>query len=256
VPEGDTVWRTARRLHAALAGRELLRSDFRVPRYATLDLSGRTVDEAVSRGKHLLIRAGDLTIHSHLKMEGSWQVYRPGERWRKPAFQARVVLENAAATAVGFQLGLLDVVPRAREDEVVGHLGPDLLGPDWDEDEALRRLRLDPGRPVGLALLDQRNLAGIGNIYRCEVCFLAGVHPLAPVGEVADLPRLVRLSKRPRRRLLGLRTGPAALAALRRPGGAHPARQYRPGPAGPVLLPVLPARSHRMMVTDIPQGGR
>jgi endonuclease-8 len=196
VPEGDTVWRTARRLQAALAGRELLRSDFRVPRYATLDLSGRTVDEAVSRGKHLLIRAGDLTIHSHLKMEGSWQVYRPGERWRKPAFQARVVLENAAATAVGFQLGLLDVVPRAREDEVVGHLGPDLLGPDWDEDEALRRLRLDPGRPVGLALLDQRNLAGIGNIYRCEVCFLAGVHPLAPVGEVADLPRLVGLSKR------------------------------------------------------------
>ncbi|MFD1214740.1 Fpg/Nei family DNA glycosylase [Arthrobacter sp. GCM10027362] len=196
MPEGDTVWRTARRLHAALAGRELLRTDFRVPRYATLDLSGRIVDEAVSRGKHLLIRTGDLTIHSHLKMEGSWQVYRPGERWRKPAFQARVVLETAAATAVGFQLGLLDVVPRAGEDEVVGHLGPDLLGPDWDEEEALRRLRLAPERPVGLALLDQRNLAGIGNIYRCEVCFLAGVHPLAPVGEVPDLPRLVRLSKR------------------------------------------------------------
>lgn len=196
MPEGDTVWRTARKLHAALAGRQLLRSDFRVPRYATLDLSGRTVDEAVARGKHLLIRTGDLSIHSHLKMEGSWQVYRPGERWRKPGFQARVVLETAAATAVGFQLGLLDVVPRTREDEVVGHLGPDLLGPDWDEDEALRRLLLAPDRPVGLALLDQRNLAGIGNIYRCEVCFLAGVNPLAPVGEVPDLQHLVRLSRR------------------------------------------------------------
>jgi endonuclease VIII len=199
VPEGDTVWRTAGVLHRALAGQELTASDFRVPRYATADLAGNTVDEAVSRGKHLLIRtsgpAGALSIHSHLKMEGSWRVYAPDQRWNKPAFQARIVLRTAQATAVGFLLGILDLLPTAEEGSAVGHLGPDLLGPDWDAAEALRRLMAQPDRAVGLALLDQRNLAGIGNVYRAELCFLARVHPLAPVGRVAELPRIVQLSK-------------------------------------------------------------
>ena len=105
MPEGDTVWRTARRLHDALAGRALTRSDFRVPQWATLDLSGVTVDEAVSRGKHLFVRAGDVSLHTHLKMEGAWHVYPPGGRWRRPAHTARVVLENADHQAVGFSLG-------------------------------------------------------------------------------------------------------------------------------------------------------
>ena len=192
MPEGDSVWRAAHQLHAALAGQTLLASDFRVPRFATLNLRDWTVQEVVPRGKHLLMRlvgpADDrLTIHSHLKMEGSWQVYPPGGRWRKPGFTARCVLRTAAADAVGFSLGVLEVIKTADEDKAVGHLGPDLLGPDWDPAEAELRVSSAPDVPVGVALLDQRNLAGIGNIYRCEVCFLAGIHPASPVAAVTDL---------------------------------------------------------------------
>jgi endonuclease-8 len=196
MPEGDTVWRTALHLDKALSGQVLLETDFRVPAHATLDLSGRTVEATVARGKHLLTRIGpDHTLHTHLKMEGSWHLYRPGTGWRRPAHEARVVLRTEEWTAVGFALGVVEVVARDAEDTVVGHLGPDLLGPDWDEAEALRRLRSDPSRPVADALLDQRNLAGIGNLYKNELCFLAGAHPRLPVCEVADLPRLVRRAR-------------------------------------------------------------
>ena len=196
MPEGDTVWRTALHLDQALSGEVLLETDFRVPAHATLDLSGRTVEATVARGKHLLTRIGaDHTLHTHLKMEGSWHLYKPGTAWRRPAHEARVVLRTEEWTAVGFALGVVEVVARDAEDTVVGHLGPDLLGPDWDEDEALRRLRADPSRPVADAILDQRNLAGIGNLYKNELCFLAGAHPRLPVSEVADLPRLVRRAR-------------------------------------------------------------
>ena len=201
MPEGDSVFRAAAQLHAALAGKELLASDFRVPRFATLKLGGWTVQEVVPRGKHLLMRVTGpapkdrLTIHSHLKMEGTWQVYPPGGRWRKPGFTARCVLRTASADAVGFSLGLLEVIPTAEEAAVVGHLGPDLLGPDWDMAEAERRLLAAPEVPIGVALLDQRNLAGIGNIYRCEACFLSGIHPATPVSEVPDLPAMITDAK-------------------------------------------------------------
>ncbi|MFF1574238.1 DNA-formamidopyrimidine glycosylase family protein [Leifsonia sp. NPDC058292] len=195
MPEGDTVYRTARRLREALEGRILTATDFRVPRYATVDLSGERVDEVVSRGKHLLIRAGDATIHSHLKMEGSWEVYAPEARWRHPAFQARAVLRTENATAVGFLLGLLEVIPRDQEDDAVGYLGPDLLGPDWDAAEAVRRLQAHPEQPIAVALLDQRNLAGIGNEYANELCFLRGMLPTRPVAD-ADLTASVDLAHR------------------------------------------------------------
>lgn len=196
MPEGDTVWRTARRLHSTLSGRQLTRSDFRVPQWAELDLTGQVVAETISRGKHLLTRLPDVTIHTHLKMEGSWHLYRPGSGWRSPAFQARLVLANAQWQAVGFRLGAVDVVERAAEISLVGHLGPDLLGPDWSMDEALLRLRADPDRPIGAALLDQRNLAGIGNMYKAEVCFLLGVNPCQPVKSVEVLPQLVDKARR------------------------------------------------------------
>jgi endonuclease-8 len=106
-----------------------------------------------------------------------------------------VVLRTDARAAVGFSLGIVELVPRSHEPDVVGHLGPDLLGGDWDEAEALRRLRSDPDRPVAEALLDQTNLAGIGNMYMAELCFTSGVHPLRPVGEVPDLERLVRRAR-------------------------------------------------------------
>jgi endonuclease-8 len=196
VPEGDTVWRTARHLDRALSGSTLVETDFRVPAHATLDLAGRPVVATLSRGKHLLTRIGDdLTLHTHLLMEGAWHLYRPGTPWRRPGHEARVVLRTQAWTAVGFALGVCEVLPRGEEGSAVGHLGPDLLGPAWDEDEALRRLRAAPDRPVADALLDQRNLAGIGNLYKSELCFLAGVHPWLPVGEVPDLPRLVRRAR-------------------------------------------------------------
>lgn len=190
MPEGDTVHQTADRL-AVLAGQELVRSDFRVPSLATVDLVGRTVLETVARGKHLLTRVeGGVTVHSHLKMEGAWLVQDAGTRWRRPAYTARVVLATATHEAVGFQV-VVDVVRTDREDDLVGHLGPDTLGPDWDLDEAVRRIIAAPEVPVGDALLDQRNLAGVGNVYKCEGCFLLGVDPHDPVASVPDLPALV-----------------------------------------------------------------
>ena len=198
MPEGDAVWRTAHRLATALDGRTLTRTDFRVPQHATADLTGGTVAETVSRGKHLLTRIShdrEWTLHTHLKMEGSWRVYRAGERWGKPGHLARVVLDAGDVSAVGFQLGIVELLPREREEEVVGHLGPDLLGPDWDEEEAVRRLTADPHRPLGEALLDQRNLAGIGTIYRSELCFLTGYDPRSPVGAVTNPLRMVRLAR-------------------------------------------------------------
>jgi endonuclease-8 len=194
VPEGDTVYRAARLLDRHLAGQVLLATDFRVPQHATADLSGGTVVATVSRGKHLLTRVdrGDerWTLHTHLKMEGAWRVLDHGQRWPRPAHQARVVLTTADKLAVGFSLGIVELVDRAAEDSLVGHLGPDLLGPDWDPDEAVRRLLAEPERPLREALLDQRNLAGIGNMYAAELCFLAGLHPQTPVGQVTDLRRL------------------------------------------------------------------
>lgn len=183
MPEGDTVFRTARRLHEALAGREVTRFDIRVPSYATADLTGETVHAVVPRGKHLLMRIGDQTLHSHLKMEGRWLVFRPGERWRSPAFQARAIVGTADAVAVGFEIAMVDLVPTADEDDLVGHLGPDLLGPDWDPIEAARRVASDP-RPVHVAILDQRNLAGLGNEYANELLFVRGLLPTRPASEL------------------------------------------------------------------------
>lgn len=209
MPEGDTVYRAARTLHRALSGPPLVRTDFRVPQLATTDLTGSRVTETASRGKHLLTRidAGSerWTLHTHLKMDGSWRVFDAGQRWDRPAHQARVVLATAEREAVGFSLGVVELLPTSDEESVVGHLGPDLLGPDWDESEALRRLLAGAGpgsageaptRPIGEALLDQRCLAGLGTVYVAETLFLAGVCPMTPVSEVADLPKVVRLAHR------------------------------------------------------------
>ncbi|RNE62519.1 DNA-formamidopyrimidine glycosylase family protein [Cryobacterium tepidiphilum] len=196
MPEGDTVYLTARNLDAALAGHELTRCDIRVPAFATVDLTGGIVERVDSRGKHLLMRIGAATIHSHLKMEGAWHLYRRGSAWRRPAFQARAVLETADWAAVGFSLGLLEVLPTATVDDELSYLGPDLLGADWDAAEAVRRVAAVPGRPIAVALADQGNLAGLGNEYVNELCFLRGLLPTRPVGEVPDLPGLIALAKR------------------------------------------------------------
>lgn len=193
MPEGDTVWLSCQRLDAALAGQVLTRSEFRVPQLATTDLTGVTVHEVVSRGKHQLFRFGNgLTLHTHFRMEGTWRIIPRGHRWAGGReHEVRAVLGTARHDAVGYRLPVVELLPTAEEDRVVGHLGPDLLGPDWDPDEALRRLRAQPDRSIGEALLDQRNLAGIGTLYRAELLFLQGVHPRTPVREVPRLPRLV-----------------------------------------------------------------
>lgn len=216
MPEGDSVWRAAARLHAALAARPLSRSDLRVPRFATADLTGRTTLEVVPRGKHLLARfEGGLTLHSHLRMDGAWRVFPAGAPWHGgPAHEIRAVLGTAEHTAVGYRLPVLELLRTADEDRAVGHLGPDLLGPDWDPDRAAANLLAAPDRPLGEALLDQRNLAGIGNIYKAELCFLAQVSPWTPVGALpeAALPRLAAAAHR----LLAANIGEPARAGGRR----------------------------------------
>lgn len=197
MPEGDTVWLTARRLHEALGGRPLVHAELRVPSLATVDLTRRTVREVVARGKHLLTRFDDgRTLHTHLRMEGSWRVHRSSARWTGgPDWQIRAILGAADNTAVGYRLGVVELLPTANEHALVGHLGPDLLGADWDGDEAIRRLGQQPGREIGDALLDQRNLAGIGNLYKAETLFLRGISPWTHVGDVPDLRRTVDLSR-------------------------------------------------------------
>ena len=193
MPEGDTVWLAARRMHVALGGRALTRFDLRVPAHATADLTGRTVLEVLARGKHMLSRIdGGLTLHTHFRMDGSWYLQRPGTRWRGgPAHEVRAVLANAEWEAVGYRLHDVKLVPTAEEDRLVGHLGPDVLGPDWDPAEAARRMAAQPDRAIGDALLDQRVLAGLGNLYKAETLFLTGVSPWTPVRQVPDVPKVV-----------------------------------------------------------------
>ena len=198
MPEGDTVWLSAKRMHDALAGRRLTASDFRVPHYATTDLSGQTVIAVAPRGKHMLTRFdGGLTLHTHFEMEGTWRTFSAGRRWSGgPSHEIRIVLSNEAKTAVGYRIPVIELLDSSDEDSVVGHLGPDLLDADFDAAEALRRLRDQPDVAVADALLDQRNLAGIGNLYKAEVLFLTGLDPWTLVADVAHLDKIVSLSQR------------------------------------------------------------
>jgi endonuclease-8 len=195
MPEGDTVFHTAAKLRQALAGKTLTRCDIRVPRYATVDLSGQVVEEVVSRGKHLFIRVGPedggASIHSHLKMEGSWRIGPAGVA----PHRIRAVLGTADSLATGIDLGILEVLERARDQEVVAHLGPDLLGPDWDPRLAASNLTADPGRPLAPTLLDQRVMAGVGNVYANELCFVFGRRPTARVDSVEDPLRLAQRAR-------------------------------------------------------------
>ena len=192
MPEGDTVWHTGALLRDALAGQTLTRCDIRVPRHATVDLSGQRVDEVLSRGKHLFIRVGAASIHSHLKMEGRWQIARRPVRADQ---RVRIALEAAAVRATGIDLGLLEVLDRDHDQQAVAHLGPDLLGADWDADAAALNLVAHPDRALADTLLDQRVLAGIGNVYSSELCFIAGRRPSAPAASLADPERLMRRAR-------------------------------------------------------------
>jgi endonuclease VIII len=194
MPEGDTVWHTATILRDALAGKALTRCDIRVPKYATVDLTGQVVDEVISRGKHLFIRVGHASIHSHLKMDGSWKV-DPVNRPSRAGHRIRIILEAGDIQAVGIDLGVLEVLDREHDTDGVAHLGPDLLGDDWDPHVAAAKLAARPDRPLAAALLDQRVMAGVGNVYCNELCFVTGHVPTAPVKDVKDPLRMVQRAR-------------------------------------------------------------
>jgi endonuclease-8 len=198
MPEGDTVWLAARRLDDAMSGHHLTASDFRIPSLATVDLAGRRVSQVRSYGKHLLFRLeDDLTLHTHFRMQGTWHLYRPGRPWHGgPEWEIRAVLSTADWQAVGYRIPVIELIPTAEESSVVGHLGPDILEPDVDIDDVVRRLEQESDRAIGDAMLDQTIVAGFGLIYVSEGLFLHGVSPRTPVRDVPNLTRLVDRTRR------------------------------------------------------------
>jgi endonuclease VIII len=194
VPEGDTIHSAARRMREVLVGSEIEEIETPQPRHGRdrwpERLGGRGVRAVDAQGKHLFIRFdGDLTLHSHLRLRGSWRVYRRGERWRRPAHRAWLVLRTRDHEVVQFDGPELELMTdsRTRFDRRIAELGPDVLGEEFDDERFLRRLRKDePTRGIADALLDQRNLAGIGNVWKSEGCFLAGIDPWRPLARLSD----------------------------------------------------------------------
>jgi endonuclease-8 len=194
MPEGDTIHHAARRVGAALVGADIESIKTPHPRHRAdrwpERLDGRAVRGVDAHGKHLFIRfEGDLTLHSHLRMTGKWGVYRHGERWRRSPRRAWLVIRTSEHEVVQFDGPVLELTTdsRTRFDQRIVGLGPDVLAPDFDEQRFLRRLREDDQtRGIGDALLDQRNLAGIGNVWKSEACFMAGVDPWTPTADVPD----------------------------------------------------------------------
>ena len=194
MPEGDTIHYAAKRVGAALTGREIRAIETPHPRTRgerwSQKLDGRGVRAVDAHGKHLFIRFdGDLTLHSHLRMTGKWGVYRHGERWRRARRRAWLVIRTEEHEVVQFDGPVLQLTTdsRTRFDPHLAGLGPDVLAPEFDQDKFLSRIREDDQtRGLGEALLDQRNLAGIGNIWKAESCFMAGLDPWKPTAEVDD----------------------------------------------------------------------
>ncbi len=204
MPEGDTIFRAARTLHRALAGRTVMAFESPLTALMRIDedapIAGRTIDVVRAVGKHLLIQfSGDLVLRTHMRMNGSWHIYRHGERWRRPRAAMRVAIATDEYVAVGFDVPVAEFlsqreVERHRE---LSRLGPDLLSDAFDEAAVLDRFRGVPHRPVGEALLDQRVMAGVGNVFKCEVLFACGVDPFRLVSAITDEEalRLIRSAR-------------------------------------------------------------
>lgn len=190
MPEGDTVRRSAERLGQALAGERLTLVDIRWSTIGEEPVRDARVDEVVARGKHLLHRFDSgWTLHTHLRMEGSWRIEASNSpaatrSLRRP--DLRVALGTAAWTTLGLRLGEVDLVRREDEHRLVGHLGPDVLGPDWDLATAVAHLSGSPGDTLASALLDQRNLAGVGTFWASEALFAQRLHPWRPVAQLEE----------------------------------------------------------------------
>lgn len=205
MPEGDTIWRAARALDAALAGRTLTGFSSSLPAVAAtarrFGLVGRPVAGVEAKGKHLLVRFGGGTVlHTHQGMTGSWHLYRRGSRWRQAPDLARVVLEAGEIVAVCFRAPRVELLPAAEaaRHEVLVRLGPDVMAEGFDAAEARARLRAAGDLPIGAALLDQSRVAGVGNVYKSEALFLCGLSPFTPASRLDDraLDRLVATARR------------------------------------------------------------
>jgi endonuclease VIII len=216
MPEGDTIFRAARTLNLALAGKTVTRFSSVYPALTRIDedapIAGRTVTGVEARGKHLLMQFGPSTtggslpadqpliLRTHLRMKGSWHIYRPGESWQRPRSEARIIVETADFVAVGFNVPLAEFLDaqQARRQEDLRLIGPDLLGASFDEDEAIRRIQARGSQGIAEALLNQRVVAGIGNVYKSETLFLEQVHPETPVTAVPEetLRALLRTARR------------------------------------------------------------
>lgn len=274
MPEGDSVWRTARKLHDALSGRKLLDADLRWPNIATAKLTGMTVIETVPRGKHILTRLDSgWTLHSHLRMDGSW-VIRPTSKppsrtpmrmsGRRPESRGggfvRAVLAGLDYTAIGVDLGMLDLVRTRDEHTLVGHLGPDLLDPEFDTERAVANLTTAEGT-IGAALLDQANLAGIGTIWASETLFAERLWPWTPAASLAP-EALTRLVLRAQRFLLAsIQHSVPSSTGIRQPGrstyvhGRSGRACLRCGGAVRVASIGTPPRDRPMFYCSTCQGG-
>lgn len=204
MPEGDTIFRAARTMHRVLAGHVVTRFE---TAYAHLDrvdvdtpMAGRTIERCESAGKHhLIVFSGDLILRTHMRMNGSWHLYRPGERWWRGPQSMRVRIDTAEWVAVAFNVPVAEFVTAKdlATTDPVAKLGPDLLGREFDRDEAVRRIVASAHQPIAQSLLDQRLVAGIGNVYKSEVLFMGGVNPFTPAGAVPSpvLERLLDLAR-------------------------------------------------------------
>jgi len=200
MPEGDTLHRTAHTLARVLEGQRLVRVRSSVPSIAHAELPGHLVEKVSAQGKNLLIRFDDgRVLHTHLKMRGSWHVYRPGERFQRPEHQARVILEVSDALAVCFAAPTVRLLAKGAEatDSYLTGLGPDLIPEQFDLDKAVSGLAALGELGLGEALMTQTALSGIGNIYKSETLFICRLQPFRPVSEVdrETLTRVVRCAR-------------------------------------------------------------
>ena len=205
MPEGDTIFRAARTLHRALAGKQVTAFQSMLPALNRINddtpLAGRTIERVHSRGKHLLIHfSGDLVLRTHMRMNGSWHIYRPGEKWQRPRRDMRILLTTADFEAVGFNIPVAEFMSERAvgKSAALRSLGPDVLADDFDATKVLENLRARSQSEIAEALLNQRVLAGLGNVYKSEVLFMCGINPFKPVGLVsdADLTSVVDASRR------------------------------------------------------------
>jgi endonuclease VIII len=204
MPEGDAIYRAARNMHRVLAGQVVTRFE---TAYAHLDrvnvdtpIVGRIIERCESAGKHhLIVFSGDVILRTHMRMNGSWHLYRHGERWWRGPQAMRVGIDTAEWVAVAFQVPVAEFVTSKQlaSTDPVAKLGPDLLGREFDRDEAVRRLIVSGHQPIAMSLLDQRVVAGIGNVYKSEVLFMAGVSPFTPASAVPQpvLERMMDISR-------------------------------------------------------------